>query len=166
MIKLETEADVINLVGYETPMNFEVLSEGIITYSNEKHQLDLFSRSDKTSNEFLAVDSFSEFLSDYQIFELIDKETTETLYSRTWEDDFDSNSTNLGIFLNRCGVKERFDKRINELSVFPLKDIYRMDDWVIALGNSFLFSDTGKEADTWGKVLEAAIEEQQKRKTD
>ena len=32
MIQLPTEADVINLIGFETPLKFEFISDGIFTF--------------------------------------------------------------------------------------------------------------------------------------
>jgi hypothetical protein len=75
MTQLTTEADVINLIGFETPLKFEFISDGIFTFKtvipNVKdgivfYEIEFFSNPDK-SLDFFAYDTFSNFLLKYQI---------------------------------------------------------------------------------------------------
>ena len=75
MTELTTEADVINLIGFETPLKFEFISDGIFTFKtvipNQKdgivfYEIEFFSNPDK-SLDFFSYDSFSNFLLKYQI---------------------------------------------------------------------------------------------------
>jgi len=97
MTQLTTEADVINLIGFETPLKFEFISDGIFTFKtvipNQKngivyYDVEFFSNPDK-SLDFFAYDTFSNFLLKYQIHSVtaIDKsENTETeIYFKTYE---------------------------------------------------------------------------------
>ena len=97
MTQLTTEADVINLIGFETPLKFEFISDGIFTFRtlipNEKngivfYDVEFFSNQDK-SLDFFAYDTFSNFLLKYQIHSVtaIDKSrNTETeIYFKTYE---------------------------------------------------------------------------------
>ena len=97
MTQLTTEADVINLIGFETPLKFEFISDGIFTFRtvipNQKngivfYDVEFFSNPDK-SLDFFAYDSFSNFLLKYQIHSVtaIDKSTaTRTeIYFKTYE---------------------------------------------------------------------------------
>ena len=97
MTQLTTEADVINLIGFETPLKFEFISDGIFTFRtvipNQKngivyYDVEFFSNPDK-SLDFFAYDTFSNFLLKYQIHSVtsIDKsENTETeIYFKTYE---------------------------------------------------------------------------------
>jgi len=97
MTQLTTEADVINLIGFETPLKFEFISDGIFTFRtlipNEKngivfYDVEFFSNPDK-SLDFFAYDTFSNFLLKYQIHSVtaIDKSrNTETeIYFKTYE---------------------------------------------------------------------------------
>ena len=97
MIELTTEADVINLIGFETPLKFEFISDGIFTFRtlipNEKngivyYDVEFFSNPDK-SLDFFAYDTFSNFLLKYQIHSVtaIDKsrDTKTEIYFKTYE---------------------------------------------------------------------------------
>ncbi|MDB4246002.1 hypothetical protein N9824_00495 [bacterium] len=96
--ELNTEADVISLIGYETPMKFNFTSEGVFTFntvvpdSNADgivfYEVEFFSEPD-VSPDFFAYDSFSNFLLKFKIASVnsIDESTqTKTqLYFRTYE---------------------------------------------------------------------------------
>jgi len=97
MTQLTTEADVINLIGFETPLKFEFISDGIFTFRtvipNQKngivfYDVEFFSNPDK-SLDFFAYDTFSNFLLKYQIHSVtaIDKSrnTKTEIYFRTYE---------------------------------------------------------------------------------
>ena len=97
MIQLETEADVISLIGFETPLKFEFISDGIFTFRtvipNQKngivfYDVEFFSNPDK-SLDFFAYDTFSNFLLKYQIHSVtaIDesRNTKTEIYFRTYE---------------------------------------------------------------------------------
>ena len=97
MTQLTTEAEVISLIGFETPLKFEFISDGIFTFRtvipNQKngivyYDVEFFSNPDK-SLDFFAYDTFSNFLLKYQIHSVtaIDKsENTETeIYFKTYE---------------------------------------------------------------------------------
>ena len=162
--KLNTEAEVIDLVGYETIFDFFSLTDGIISYHSDEWELELFLKTDVSRNVFRFEDSFSENLIDYQIFQLTESETDEVLYHRKWVDDFDSNQTNLGLFLNRVGAKDRFDDNVKKYNRNQsLRELYKREDWVLALSDGFPFHQTGEESESWHKVLDLAIEEQKKQ---
>ena len=97
MTQLTTEADVINLIGFETPLKFEFISDGIFTFRtvipNQKngivfYEIEFFSNPDK-SLDFFAYDTFSNFLLKYQIHSVtaIDKsrDTKTEIYFKTYE---------------------------------------------------------------------------------
>jgi len=97
MTQLTTEADVINLIGFETPLKFEFISDGIFTFRtvipNQKngivfYDVEFFSNPDK-SLDFFAYDTFSNFLLKYQIHSVtaIDKsrDTKTEIYFKTYE---------------------------------------------------------------------------------
>jgi len=75
--ELQSEADVINLIGYNTPMKFNYTSEGIFEFKTLipklNDNMDLFTYKVEffigqgDTPEFFIYDSFSDFLSDYQI---------------------------------------------------------------------------------------------------
>ena len=105
MQELLTEADVINLVGYETPFEFEFISEGIITFktmipkiilSNIEqsfyYKIELFVPEDVANIDFFRVDNFENFLSKYQIHELtkinLEGSTIEQLYFREYDEEY------------------------------------------------------------------------------
>ena len=163
--KLNTEADVISLVGYETTFELFSILEGIATYHSEEYELELFLKTDVSRNAFLAEDSFDANLMNYQIFRLTDLDDNEVLYQRKWVDDFDSNQTNLGLFLNRVGAKDRFDENVKKYNpTRSLIDLYKQGDWVLALSDGFLFNETGDESKSWHTILDLAIEEQKLQK--
>lgn len=162
--KLNTEAEVIDLVGYETEFEFSSIIEGIATYYSEEYKLELFLKTEVSRNVFLEEDSFSKHLINYQIFQLTDLEDNKVLYHRKWIDDFDSNQTNLGLFLNRVGAKDRFDDNVKKYNRNQsLRELYKREDWVLALSDGFPFHQTGEESESWHKVLDLAIEEQKKQ---
>jgi len=97
MTQLTTEADVINLIGFETPLKFEFISDGIFTFKtvipNQKdgivfYDIEFFSNPDK-SLDFFAYDTFSNFLLKYQIHTVnAINESTNTkteIYFKTYE---------------------------------------------------------------------------------
>ena len=97
MTELTTEADVINLIGFETPLKFEFISDGIFTFRtvipNQKngivfYDVEFFSNPHK-SLDFFAYDTFSNFLLKYQIHSVtaIDKsrDTKTEIYFKTYE---------------------------------------------------------------------------------
>jgi|TARA_B110000902_G_C13858307_1_gene417991 hypothetical protein len=97
MTQLTTEEEVISLIGFETPLKFEFISDDIFTFRtvipNQKngivyYDVEFFSNPDK-SLDFFAYDTFSNFLLKYQIHSVtaIDKsENTETeIYFKTYE---------------------------------------------------------------------------------
>lgn len=97
MIQLPTEADVINLIGFETPLKFEFISDGIFTFKtvipNQKddiifYEIEFFSNPDK-SLDFFAYDTFSNFLLKYQIHTVSaineSKNTKREIYFKTYE---------------------------------------------------------------------------------
>lgn len=97
MTELTTEADVINLIGFETPLKFEFISDGIFTFKtvipNQKdgivfYEIEFFSNPDK-SLDFFAYDTFSNFLLKYQIHTVSAiNESTNTkteIYFKTYE---------------------------------------------------------------------------------
>ena len=75
--ELQSEADVINLIGYDTPMKFNYTSEGTFEFQTLipliYDNMDLFTYKveffieEGTRPEFFNYDSFGSFLSDYQI---------------------------------------------------------------------------------------------------
>ena len=77
LTELQSEADVINLIGYDTPMKFNYTSEGTFEFQTLIPQIydnmDLFTYKveffieEGTNSEFFTHDSFSSFLSNYQI---------------------------------------------------------------------------------------------------
>tara|TARA_R110002167_G_scaffold72297_1_gene203471 strand:+ start:676 stop:969 length:294 start_codon:yes stop_codon:yes gene_type:complete len=97
MTQLETEADVINLIGFETTLKFEFISDGVFTFKtvipNQKndivfYEIEFFSNPDK-SLDFFAYDTFSNFLLKYQIHSVSSiNESTNTkteIYFKTYE---------------------------------------------------------------------------------
>ena len=97
MTQLETEADVINLIGFETTLKFEFISDGVFTFKtvipNQKndivfYEIEFFLNPDK-SLDFFAYDTFSNFLLKYQIHSVSSiNESTNTkteIYFKTYE---------------------------------------------------------------------------------
>ena len=97
MNQLTKEAEVINLIGYETPLKFEFVSDNIFTFktvipSQENdivfYEIEFFSNPNE-SLEFFAYDSFSNFLLKYQIHTvnaINNLENTRTeIFFRTYE---------------------------------------------------------------------------------
>jgi hypothetical protein len=97
MTQLTTEEEVISLIGFETPLKFEFISDDIFTFRtvipNQKNGIvyyDVeFFPSPYKSLDFFAYDTFSNFLSKYRIHSVtaINKsEITETkIYFNTYE---------------------------------------------------------------------------------
>lgn len=96
--ELKTEADVINLIGYNTPMKFNFTSEGIFTFNtiipDESKQgiiyyeVEFFTEEGRQP-DFFAYDSFSNFLLKYRVHTVtaLDESTLKRtqLYFRTYE---------------------------------------------------------------------------------
>lgn len=98
IIELNNEADIINLIGYKTPMKFIYASEGLFTFNTITpddsiegivfYEVEFFSEPDNDI-EFFAYDSFSNFLLKYKIHTVsaIDHSTEikTQIYFRTYE---------------------------------------------------------------------------------
>jgi hypothetical protein len=98
--KLETEADVINLIGYDTPMKFTFTSEGIMEFETlipkSYANMDLFTYvveffiEENTLPEFFAYDCFSSFLEKYQIHTVKinykGQNVSDEIYFRTYQE--------------------------------------------------------------------------------
>lgn len=95
---LFSEADVINLIGYETPLEFVYATEGMFTFktliptkkSLSHYEIDFF-RQEGKELEFFKFDSFSNFLSDYQIYRVtecsdFDDSVREVLFLSKYEE--------------------------------------------------------------------------------
>lgn len=78
-VKIENEADIINLIGFNTMLKFSFISDGIMTYETIKpilvdgtyynFEIEFFVEEDKNI-EFFCYDSFSDFLIKYKIYKL------------------------------------------------------------------------------------------------
>ena len=76
-MKLKTEQEVIDLIGKETILKFDFMSEGLLAYDTVVPKIidgDLISYEItffyKELKDFFCYDSLSNFLSEFQIFEL------------------------------------------------------------------------------------------------
>ena len=98
--ELQSEADVINLIGFETSMKFcNITSDGIFEFQTLipkcyddtnlfTYKIEFFVGKDANA-EFFIYDSFSNFLSDYQIHSVfIDYDgiqDSEEIYSKEYQ---------------------------------------------------------------------------------
>tara|TARA_R110000772_G_scaffold237560_1_gene349447 strand:- start:204 stop:506 length:303 start_codon:yes stop_codon:yes gene_type:complete len=79
-MELKTEQEVIDLVGRETTLKFEFMSDNLMTYSTlvpfikdeelKRYKVSLFY---EDLQDVFAYDNLIGFLSDFQIFELIEE---------------------------------------------------------------------------------------------
>ena len=79
-MNLKTEEQVIDLVGKETTLKFEFMSDSVITFVTlvpfikdgelKRYKVSLFY---EELQDFFAYDNLSNFLSNFQIFELIEE---------------------------------------------------------------------------------------------
>lgn len=92
-----SEADVINVIGYKTPMEFIYASDGTFSFKTQipqgdeliYYEVDFFV-DENTPPSFFRVDSFDDFLSKYQIFKVTKKSNwgdipDEVLFLRKYE---------------------------------------------------------------------------------
>lgn len=97
MHEIQNEGDIINLIGYETILKFDFLSDSIMTFNTispinidgnyVNFQIEFFIEDDITSLEFFNYDSFSNFLLKYKIFRLckINDISQDVLYKRKYD---------------------------------------------------------------------------------
>lgn len=86
------EADIINLIGYETVLKFVFTSEGIFTFETiipigdnlDKYEIDFYTKN-KGHQEFFRYDSFSSSLLKYQISEV--RKNGVEIYFRAFEEE-------------------------------------------------------------------------------
>ena len=79
-MELKTEKEVIDLVGEETTLKFEFMSDNLMTYKTlvpfikdgdlKRYKISLFY---EDLQDIFAYDNLSNFLSNFQIFELIEE---------------------------------------------------------------------------------------------
>ncbi len=167
--QLQSEADVINLIGYNTPMKFNYTSEGTFefetlipkSYSN----IDLFTYvveffiEEGRSPEFFMYDSFSDFLSDYQIHSVKlsfkSDESDKEIYSKPYESSTEVKQTRLGFFLDSQGIRKNFEDNVNNFGDLSLNELYNLDlSLSQAIAYAFPFKKTPEGEGKWNEVVE------------
>ena len=167
--ELQSEADVINLIGYNTPMKFNYTSEGIFEFETlipkSYENIDLFTYvveffiEEGRTPEFFMYDSFSDFLSDYQIHSVKlsfkSNESDKEIYFNTYQTTDNFRQTRLGFFLDKYGIRDRFENNVNKFGDISLSEIYNLDmDLKQVIAYSFPFKKTPEGEAKWLEISE------------
>ena len=167
--ELQSEADVVNLIGYDTPMKFNNACEGIIEFQTLIPQIydnvNLFTYKveffieEGTNPEFFDYDSFSSFLSNYQIHSVsIDYngvEDSQKIYLNVYQSTDEFRQTRLGFFLDKYGIRHRFEDNVNKFGELSLVELYNSDMNLSQLiSNAFPFKKTSEGEDKWLEICE------------
>ena len=167
--ELQSEADVINLIGYDTPMKFNYTSEGTFEFQTLipkiYDNMDLFTYKveffieEGTQPEFFTHDSFSNFLSSYQIHTVsIDYDglnDSQQIYFKQYQTNDEVRQTRLGFFLDKYGIRDRFENNVNKFGELSLGEIYNLDMNLSQLiANAFPFKKTSEGEDKWLEICE------------
>lgn len=172
LTKLQSEADVINLIGYDTPMKFNYTSEGVFefqtlitqVYDNMNlftYKVEFFIEED-TRPEFFNYDSFGSFLSDYQIHTVsIDYDglgDSQQIYFKGYQTTDEFRQTRLGFFLDKYGIRDRFEKNVNKFGELSLGELYNCGmDLQQTISNAFPFKKTPEGENKWLEICELSL---------
>ena len=172
LTELHSEADVINLIGYDTPMKFNYTSEGVFefqtlitqVYDNMNlftYKVEFFIEED-TRPEFFNYDSFGSFLSDYQIHTVsIDYDgldAPQQIYFKGYQTTDEFRQTRLGFFLDKYGIRDRFEKNVNKFGELSLGELYNCDmDLQQTISNAFPFTKTPEGENKWLEICELSL---------
>ena len=172
LTELQSEADVINLIGYDTPMKFNYTSEGVFEFQTLIPQMydnmDLFTYKveffigQDVSPEFFAHDSFGSFLSDYQIHTVsIDYDglgDSQRIYFKKYQATDEVRQTRLGFFLDKYGIRDRFENNVNKFGELSLSELYNCDmDLQQTISNAFPFKKTPEGENKWLEICELSL---------
>ena len=167
--ELQSEADVINLIGYDTPMKFNYTSEGVFEFQTLITQIyddmNLFTYkveffiAEGTRPEFFNYDSFGSFLSEYQIHTVsIDYNgvgDSEEIYFKGYQTTDEFRQTRLGFFLDKYGIRDRFEENVNKFGELSLNELYESDmDLSQVISNAFPFKRSQEGEDKWLEICE------------
>ena len=167
--ELQSEADVINLIGYDTPMKFNNTSEGIFEFQTLITQvyddMNLFTYrveffiGEGTQPEFFNYDSFGSFLSNYQIHTVrIDYdgvEDSEEIYFKGYQTTDEFRQTRLGFFLDKYGIRDRFEENVNKFGELSLNELYKSDMGLSqVISNAFPFKRSKEGENKWLEICE------------
>lgn len=167
--ELQSEADVINLIGYDTPMKFNYTSEGTFEFQTLIPQMydnmNLFTYKveffieEGTSPEFFTHDCFSSFLSNYQIHTVsIDYNglyDSQEIYVKSYQSTDEFRQTRLGFFLDKYGIRYKFENNVNKFGELSLDELYNCESSLSqTIANAFPFKRTPEGDDKWLEICE------------
>jgi hypothetical protein len=172
LTELQSEADVINLIGYDTPMKFNYTSEGVFEFQTLITQvydnMNLFTYKveffieEGTRPVFFNYDSFGSFLSDYQIHTVsIDYDElgdSQQIYFKGYQTTDEFRQTRLGFFLDKYGIRDRFENNVNKFGELSLSELYNCDmDLQQTISNAFPFTKTPEGENKWLEICELSL---------